>query len=49
MTGTTRQIAQLTFSAVLGYLVLVHYKGGVALAGAVSKLYSGGVKTLQGR
>jgi hypothetical protein len=44
-----RQIVTLTFLAVGGYLALHYYTGFGKDLGAVRDLYTGGVKTLQGR
>ncbi len=49
MKFTIDKVAQLTFYAVIGYLVLVHNKGSIGLVGAVSKFYNGAVRALQGR
>jgi hypothetical protein len=44
-----RQIITLTFMAVGGYLALAYATGFGKDLGAVRDLYTGGVRTLQGR
>lgn len=49
MRFTADKIIQLTFYAVIAYLVLIHYKGANALAGTFFGGYAGAVTALQGR
>lgn len=49
MRMTVNQIVQLTFYAVIAYLVLVHNRGARGIIKVVGGTYVGGVKALQGR
>jgi hypothetical protein len=46
---TVNQVIQITFYAVIAYLVLVHNRGAIGLVKAVGGVYTGGVEALQGR
>lgn len=49
MKVTVAQLMQITFYAVIAYLVLVHNRGAIGLVKAFGGVYGGAVEALQGR